>query len=246
MSICFAQRAHTAALGYSTDCIHISLPKEWLKSQKTVKKKKYRSYLLLHHHLQRLSPEKNTTECHFLLQLLKKWKQFNKNEPPPEQQCKHTMAPDCTFQSPCTPTSSAALRHNHTPPSPPFSFGYCFCQPSMQRLSKTGKHKQCKSFTRPKLAGLSTISHEFKIRVHVSYKAFSYLSSQNPLKTHTHTNNLNINYQSCAFLENFNLPSNTNQAHNSFPPFANPLCSPYALKAKEKEFYHNFRVSSQK
>lgn len=71
---------HTAALGYFTDCIHISLSKEWLKSQKTVKK--YRSYLLLHHHLQRLSPEKNTTECHFLHQLLKKWKQFNKNKPP--------------------------------------------------------------------------------------------------------------------------------------------------------------------
>lgn len=28
---------HTAALGYFADCIHISLSKEWLKSQKTVK-----------------------------------------------------------------------------------------------------------------------------------------------------------------------------------------------------------------
>lgn len=28
------------------------------------------SYLLLHHHLRLLSPEKNTTECHSLLQLL--------------------------------------------------------------------------------------------------------------------------------------------------------------------------------
>lgn len=30
-------KVHTAALGYFTDCIHISLPTEWLKSQKTVR-----------------------------------------------------------------------------------------------------------------------------------------------------------------------------------------------------------------
>lgn len=33
----FLLNMHTAALGYFTDCIHISLPKEWLKSQKPVK-----------------------------------------------------------------------------------------------------------------------------------------------------------------------------------------------------------------
>lgn len=156
------------------------------------------------------------------------------------------MVPDCTFQSLCTPTSSAVLRHNHTPPSPPFSFGYCFCQPSMQRLSKTGKQKQCKSFSHPKLAGLSTINYKFKIQVHEQpcfTRSFFLLEQSEPSQR---TNKWNINYQSGAFLENFNFLSNTNQAHNSFPPFTNPLCRPYTVKAKEKEFYHSFRVPSQK
>lgn len=150
-----------------------------LPTQGTVKKsqnsKKYPSYLLLHHHLQRLSPEKNTTECHFLLQLLKKREQFNENEPPQSSRAGTQWLQDCTFQSCVRP-----LPHNHTAPSPPFSSGYCFCQPSMQRFFFV--KKQGKKLDR---AALRT---NLKFKRTFDTKLFSYLSGQNPPEnTHTHT-----------------------------------------------------------
>lgn len=118
LSICFAQVA------YNTDCVHVFLKYTWKVRKKSHSKKKDCSYLLLHHHPQRLSPEKNTTECHFLLQLLKNTMQKMRPRPPQEQHKEPVTVTNRKFQTALHPPTSSSndVGTIASRPSPPFSF----------------------------------------------------------------------------------------------------------------------------
>lgn len=143
--------------------------------KKSENSKKHRSYLLLHHHLQRLSPEKNTTECHFLLQLLKKGKQFNKKEPPQSSSAGTQWLQIAHFRACARPLPQqcwGTITH-HPPHLFPLDIVFVSLQCSVCQ-------KQGKSFTHPKLAGASTLNYEFKIQEHEQSKLFSTWAVRTP------------------------------------------------------------------
>lgn len=146
-------------------------------------------------------------------------------------------------------------------PSPPFSFtdivfvisglpafNATFVKNSVSVSSNSGKSLYHQNLAGPNNIASANFSCAFKTRsTWTSYftRHSFLLLSQDPLQTHTHKQTVTVR-KSCTLLENFNHPFNTNQACYSFPSFTRTLNWAYILKAKEKKFYHNFRVSSQK
>lgn len=139
------------------------------------------SYLLLHHHPQRLSPEKNTTECHFLLRLLKntiqKWDPPAQQEPPTEafrQHCSHSLPQQ---------------RGWHSRPSPPFPFTDIVFVLSSSLASKADLEGKSRGRSgREQLAGLTQLAPNPQRALSTSIlfqRAASYFRNQSPLPAHT-------------------------------------------------------------